>query len=260
MDVTAHRPAVSGSARAGWRRRWTPRIIVALAVMIGFTVAVGAGLWVATPSVGNAERRAHTLAASHGARDDGATVPGRFAAALVATEDSRFYHHHGIDLYGVGRALVGAVRSEGDQGGSTLDQQLAKALYTNGQRRTRDQVVQVTLAVKLDTTYSKAQILEMYAQSIYYGDRLYGLHAAACGYFDRPPAALSWAQASLLAGLPQAPSSYDPLTHPQLAHQRQGHVLDRLVAAGALTRAQADQIGGQSWHLAIDGSADRCAQ
>lgn len=125
------------------------------------------------PSVADAEQRARALALSQHSRDRGDPVPRRFAAALVATEDSRFFRHHGIDSIGVGRAVLGVFRQEGDQGGSMLDQQLAKALYSNGQRSTRDKIVQVTLAVKLDATYSKPRILEMYAQSVYFGHGFY---------------------------------------------------------------------------------------
>ncbi len=89
----------------------------------------------------------------------------------------------------------------------------------------------------------------MYAQVAYFGHGFYGLRDAACGYFNTAPQNLSWSQASLLAGLPQAPSDYDPLTYPQLASQRQHHVLDRLVAVGALTVAQAAQITPQTWNL-----------
>jgi len=107
----------------------------------------------------------------------------------------------------------------------------------------------VVLGAKLDAAYSKAQILKMYAQVAYFGHGFYGLHDAACGYFNTPPQNLSWSQASLLAGLPQAPSNYDPLTYPQTAGERQQHVLDRLVAVGALTHTEANQVTPQSWHL-----------
>jgi penicillin-binding protein 1A len=89
----------------------------------------------------------------------------------------------------------------------------------------------------------------MYLDDGYYGHGFYGLTAAASGYFGVEPADLSWAQATLLAGLFQAPSAYDPFTHRDLAAARQAHVLNRLVAVGTLSRSRADQIAAQSWHL-----------
>ena len=99
---------------------------------------------------------------------------------------------------------------------------------------------QVGLGIKLDARYSKAQILGMYLDSVYFGDGHWGIVQASQGYFGKPPASLSWGEASLLAGLVQAPSAYDPRTHLAAAERRQRHVLDRLVAAGMLRRPQAD--------------------
>jgi len=143
---------------------------------------------------------------------------------------------------------MGIVRGAGgfiggsEQGGSTLDQQLAKTLYSNGNRAPTDIVAQVILGAKFDASYPKAQILQMYAQVAYFGAGFYRLQDAACGYFNVAPQQLTWSQASLLAGLPQAPSAYNPLTAPGLAALRQRHVLDRLVATGALTQAEVDTI------------------
>jgi membrane peptidoglycan carboxypeptidase len=112
---------------------------------------------------------------------------------------------------------------------------------------------EVVLALKLDRTWSKQQILRMYLDNGYYGHGFYGLTAAAHGYFGVRPADLTWAQASVLAGLFQAPSAYDPIAHPDAARARQAHVLDRLVAVGALTRAQADAVARESWQLRASG-------
>ena len=101
-------------------------------------------------------------------------------------------------------------------------------------------VEQIELSFKLEAQYSKPQILEMYLAEVYFGHGFYGLPAAARGLFGVAPADLSWAQASLLAGLVQAPSAYDPYRHQDLAKQRQRHVLERLVATHTLSQAQAD--------------------
>jgi penicillin-binding protein 1A len=136
-----------------------------------------------------------------------------------------------------------------DGGGSTLDQQLAKNLYANGKQGVTDRVQSVVLALKLDAAWSKDDLLRMYLDDGYYGQGFYGLTAASEGYFGTPPADLTWAQATLLAGLFQAPTAYDPFLHPDLAKNRQQHVLNRLVAVGDLTQHQADEISAADWDL-----------
>jgi penicillin-binding protein 1A len=107
----------------------------------------------------------------------------------------------------------------------------------------------VALAVKIDTRWSKAVVLRMYVDAGYYGHGFWGIADAAGGYFGVAPADLSWAQATVLAGLFQAPTAYDPFLHPERAAARQTHVLDRLVAVGALTRSDADAVAEQPWGL-----------
>ena len=244
-----------GAARAE-PRRWIRRGIVAVLTLAALA-AIAVGLLLAlTPSASDAEARTHHLASERGVADTGAAVPSTFAAALVATEDSRFYSHHGVDTPGALRAVGGLLGLSSGSGGATLDQQLAKLLYFDGQRTTTDQVQEVTLALKLDASYSKPEILQMYAQTAYFGNQAYGVNAASCRYFGEPAAALGWGQASLLAGLVQAPTAYDPLQHPGLARDRQGHVLDRLVATGTLTQAQAAAARSAPWQL-VDPALDR---
>lgn len=176
-------------------------------------------------------------------------VPARFAAALIATEDSRFYHTPGIDPISVVRAAAYAGAGL-DSGGATLEQQLAKQLYTHGQAgNVAMKVEQAALAVKLDTHYSKPQVLAMYAAVVYFGHGYWGLDAASHGYFGIDPDQLTWGQAALLAGLLQAPSAYDPYRHPTLARDRRAHVLHRLVATGKLTPTVAATIAAQPLDL-----------
>lgn len=206
-------------------------------------LAVGlAALLAVTPSVSDAEAIARAQASAQGVPFPGPPVPYRFAAALIATEDHRFYSEPAIDPFALGRVLLGGLSSSGDQGGSTLYLQLAKQLYTQGRSGPTVAAEQVGLAIKLKYSYAAADILRMYSAVEYFGHGYYGLAAASCGYFGRPPAALSWPQAALLAGLVQAPSDYDPLAHPDLARARQQHVVARLAAIGALTSAQASQV------------------
>jgi membrane peptidoglycan carboxypeptidase len=201
-------------------------------------VAFG-GLLVLTPSAANARELARAQATAHHAVYPGPPVPARFSQSLVATEDKRFYSEPGVDLYAFGRVAAGYVTGGRFEGGATLYQQLAKMLYTHGQSTLTDELEQVTLAIKLDLTYSKKQILQMYAGIVYFGHGFYGLAAASCGYFGVHPAGLSWPQAAMLAGLVQGPSLDDPIKHPDAALSRQAHVLSRLVATGVRTGSQA---------------------
>jgi membrane peptidoglycan carboxypeptidase len=140
---------------------------------------------------------------------------------------------------GAARAVLASLHTSGDPGGSTIAQQLAKQLYatSSGFGATLEQI---GLGVKLALSYSKPEILNMYLNAVYYGNGYWGDVAAARGYFGVNPDELTWAEAALLAGLPQAPSAYDPVVHLALAKLRQRHVLDQLVANHYLTRAQAD--------------------
>ena len=228
--------------------RWLRRLVVAVLVFAVLAVAgVGVG-WLLTPTVEDAGARVTRFLAAHDAPALQGAVPPRIAEALIATEDSRFYRNPGVDPVSVLRAPVALVLQR-DQGGATLEQQLAKNLYLGGRTGGLDSVAGAVLALKIDRSWTKAQILRMYFDDGYYGHGYYGLTDAARGYFGEEPGQLTWAQASLLAGLFQAPSAYDPLLHPAAARTRQGHVLDRLVATGALTRAQADVVAGRPWGL-----------
>lgn len=172
--------------------------------------------------------------AAHGARATTATPRSRALRAIVAVEDRRFFDHGAVDLRAVVRSVVHTITGgEGDAGGSTIAQQLAKVLYGRGA------LARVGIAFKLERRYSKPELLRMYVDAIYYGNGFWGTEQASAGYFAVPAASLGWARASLLAGLPQAPSAYNPARHPGKARARQRQVLDALVADGALTPAAA---------------------
>lgn len=244
--------------RARRRHRWLTRTF---AVLIGL-VLLGAlalgGLLLVTPSVSDAPARAQTLDTLHHAVYPGPPVPYRFSASLVSTEDHRFYYEPGIDPVAVGRFLFGQITGKPDQGGATLYQQLAKMLYTSGRTGLTIDAEQVGLGIKLYAAYSKPQILQMYADVAYFGHGYYGLPAASCGYFGVGPARLTWPQAALLAGLVQAPSADDPITHLSVARAREAHVLGRLAATGKLTEAQATRAFREPLGL-VGGPATGCA-
>ena len=167
-----------------------------------------------------------------------ARVPRYFAQALIATEDHRFNTDPGVDPLAMGRVVISWIIGRQDQGGSTLDQQLAKNLYTGGHGGFTEDLEQMALAVKLNQAYSRAEILRMYAAVAYYGHGYYGLDAASCGYFGRPPDRLTLVQAAMLAGVVNAPSYDDPLVYPRQARNRLVHVIGRMAAVGYLTQAQ----------------------
>jgi penicillin-binding protein 1A len=254
-------PAPEGS-RSRKRERHLPRwlrwaLIVVLAIALAVVLAF-AGLMLATPSVSTAPRLAQAFDRAHGAPYPGPLVPERFAAALVATEDHRFYSEPGFDPIAIGRVIAGRLTGQPDQGGATLYQQLAKMLYTPGGSGLGAQAEQVVLGIKLDLTYSKPQILRLYADVAYFGHGYYGLARASCGYFGVTPARLTWPQAALLAGLVQAPSADNPVAHFAVARAREAHVLGRLAATGTLTRAQSARAYRAPLDL-VDGPGAGCA-
>jgi Transglycosylase len=231
-------PRSARRPRSRWRRLLrSVTVAVALLALLG-AVAFG-GLLLVTPSVGNARALARGQDRAHHVAYPGPPVPARFAAALEATEDHRFAEEPGIDPIAVGRVAIGRLTGRGDEGGATLYQQLAKVLYTQGRSGLAVEAEQVAIAVKLKFSYSRPEILRLYAGVVYFGHGFYGLAAASCGYFGRPADRLSWPQAALLAGLVQGPSADDPLIFPLRARAREQHVIGRLAATGALTRAQA---------------------
>jgi penicillin-binding protein 1A len=209
---------------------------VGLVVVI---VLCGVGYFVSLPGVTGAEAKVAEILKAHHGKLGRPPAPSRLSQAVVAVEDENFYSNAVVDVVdGIGRAALASFQANGDPGGSTIDQQLAKQLYGQG-TGLLGQLNELGLGVKLSLTYSHARILAMYLNAVYYGNHYWGDVAASRGYFGLSPGRLSWSQAAMLAGLPQAPSAYDPLLHFDLAKQRQLHVLNQLVANHYLTPAQA---------------------
>jgi len=180
--------------------RWRRRTVGALAVLVVAPLLGVAILWPLTPGVAQAGQliRAH-LAALHSPELVALPVPDRVGQALIATEDSRFFQTPGVDPISAVRAGLATVTGSGDTGGATLEQQLAKNLYFRANDGVPSKVLEAELALQLDASYSKSDILRMYLAEVYFGHGYYGLPAAARGYFGVAPARLSWAQASMLA-------------------------------------------------------------
>jgi len=226
--------------RRSWRFRLALGAVKVVVVVTALFLAGVALLYAFTPSAGQATSLAEAQAAEHHIAYPGPPVPPYFAEALVATEDHRFYADPGVDPLALVRAAASWMSGHTDGGGSTIDQQLAKNLYTSGHSSFPQIVEQVALAVKLNRAYSRAEILRLYAEIAYYGHGYYGLQAASCGYFGRPAARLTVVQAAMLAGAVNAPTYDDPLVYPAQARARLVHVLDRMAAVGYLTKAQQD--------------------
>ena len=220
-------------------RRYLKRAGITLGVLIVIGAAGVGFLWVDTPSAGDATQLAKAEAAQHGIAYPGPRVPANFSRPLIATEDKRFYSEPGVDVLAVGRVAWSDVSGGTDQGGATLEQQLAKLLYTPTQTGFDAELKQVVLAFKINASYSKAQILRMYAEAAYYGHGYYGLEQASCGYFGHPAADLTLTQGAMLAGVVNAPSLDDPIDDPVSARQRLEHVIARMVAVGDLSNSQA---------------------
>jgi penicillin-binding protein 1A len=217
------------------------RVGIAAAAVLTVLVLAAGVLWLVTPSASQAVQLARAQAEQHGIGYPGPVVPANFTRPLIATEDKRFYSEPGIDLLAVGRVVEAKLTNGTDQGGATIEQQLAKMLYTPAQTGLDAELKQVVLAVKLNVTYSKQQILDLYAEVAYYGNGYYGLEQASCGYFGHPARDLTVTQGAMLAGVVNAPSVDDPVTNPGNARARLEHVIARMVAVGYLTTAQARQ-------------------
>jgi penicillin-binding protein 1A len=155
--------------------------------------------------------------------------------ATVAIEDRRFYEHGGVDPEGIARAVIADLRARKVvQGGSTITQQLVRNLYIGKERTFKRKLIEACLAVKLSRQHSKDWILRQYLDTVYYGSHAYGAEAAAQTYFSRHARSLKLEQAALLAGLPQAPSEFDPFRRPKAALERRNAVLDAMYENGDL--------------------------
>lgn len=161
------------------------------------------------------------------------------ADAIVAVEDSRFHEHIGVDLRGVARAAVYDLQHRGaHQGASTITMQLARNLFLNPTRSFERKIREVLLSLEIEKNFTKDEILELYLNQIYYGSGAYGIASASQLYFDKKPKDLTIAEASLLAGLPQAPSEFSPFVDERAAKHRQVLVLGRMRDTGVITHQE----------------------
>ncbi|MDP2240282.1 MAG: penicillin-binding protein 1A [Burkholderiales bacterium] len=180
-------------------------------------------------------------------------VPKPMVAAILAAEDERFYQHRGVDYIGVVRAAMSNFVSGGvRQGASTITMQVARNFFLSKEKTLARKFNEMLLAFKIEHNLTKDQILELYINQIYLGQRAYGFAAAAQIYFGRPLDKLSLAEYAMLAGLPKAPSRFNPIVNPKRAKQRQHYVLARMRSLGAITDDQFVQAEKQELVLKKD--------
>ncbi len=169
-------------------------------------------------------------------------VPQGLQDAVLATEDIRFYKHWGIDLFGIARAFFVNVRAgHVVEGGSTITQQLARNLFLTREQTLSRKVREALLALQIERNFSKKQILEMYLNQIYFGHGAYGVESAARTYFGKHAEELSLDESAMLAGLPKAPTNYDPYKNPLDALQRRNKVLSNMAEEGFISQQEASE-------------------
>ena len=289
-----------GSDRGFFRRHWwkfalAPAALALLGLLVLFIAYVRIDLPDTLPPVQTTfvyDREGRLLSTIHGSVDrtliDLEQMPRHTRAAVIAVEDARFYEHSGVDLRGTIRAAwTDLVAGGAVQGGSTITQQLVKRVYAgervageNGvidyvipPRTVKEKVREVLLAMKVERTLSKDQILERYLNTVYFGHGAYGIEAAARTYFDIPAEELSVLQSATLAGILTAPEAYDPIDHPFDAKFRRDFALDRMVRFGFLNETTAerlqrkpccgvplDAMGGRDAPLEAPGNAEYFVQ
>ncbi|MGN6806586.1 MAG: penicillin-binding protein 1A [Trinickia sp.] len=170
-----------------------------------------------------------------------AEVPRHMKQAILAIEDSRFYDHGGVDLAGIARASLAALSNgHATQGASTITMQVARNFFLSSEKTFTRKIYEMMLAYKIEQELTKDQILEVYMNQIYLGQRAYGFASAARIYFGKDLRQVTLAEAAMLAGLPKAPSAYNPVVNPARAKVRQQYILQRMLELGDITQAQYD--------------------
>ena len=170
-------------------------------------------------------------------------LPKDYINAIVAAEDRRFFEHNGVDLISIARAVIKDIQTMRlAEGGSTITQQLAKNTYFTQRKEFTRKIAEIFMAVEYEKACSKEDILELYVNTIYFGDGYYCVYDASKGYFEKEPKDMDLYECTLLAGIPNAPSVYAPTKNPELAKQRQAQVLNKMVKYKYLTQKQADEI------------------
>lgn len=170
-------------------------------------------------------------------------IPKIYTVAVISVEDHRFEKHHGIDVIAIARAAFNDIRTMSFvEGGSTITQQLAKNMYFTQEKKITRKIAEVFMSYEIEKNYSKDEILELYVNTIYYGNNYYNIKSASLGYFDKLPKDLNSSECTMLAGIPNAPSLYNPKASSKLAKQRQKQVIQKMIKYGNLNKEDANKI------------------
>ena len=184
------------------------------------------------------EKSVEEMAAEIEAGDNYTTIdelPQTYIDAVLAVEDKRFYSHPGLDPIATCRALVNDIKAGVYvEGGSTITQQLAKNQYFTQDKKLVRKVAEMFMAFKIESALDKDKIFELYVNSIFFGNGYYCVADASWGYFGKPPSELDFDECTLLAGIPNAPTNYNPVASPELARERQAQVIEKMKKAGYL--------------------------
>ncbi len=181
-------------------------------------------------------------------------IPAVMKQAVLAIEDDRFYQHHGVDYWGIVRAALHNAIGGRRQGASTITQQVARNFFLSSEQTIKRKLYEVLLAWKIEKTLTKDQILELYMNQIYLGQRAYGFASAAQIYFGKQLADISIAEAAMLAGLPKAPSANNPVVNPKRAKVRQQYILQRMRDLGYITAAQYEHARNEKLKIKMDSN------
>lgn len=180
-----------------------------------------------------------------------AQIPKVMQQAVLSIEDARFYQHRGVDYQGVIRAGLANFAEARSQGASTITMQVARNFYLSTEKTFTRKIYEILLALKIESLLSKDQILEIYMNQIYLGHRAYGFASACETYFGKPLKDITVAEAAMLAGLPKAPSAYNPINNPKRAVTRQQYIIDRMLENGFITQQQHDQAKAEVLHYHV---------
>lgn len=183
-----------------------------------------------------------------------ADIPEIMKKAVLAIEDDRFYEHGGIDYLGIARATLHNLTGGTKQGASTITQQVARNFFLSSEQTFKRKIYEILLAWKIEQNLSKDQILEVYMNQIYLGQRAYGFSSAAQIYYGKSLKEISIAEAAMLAGLPKAPSAYNPVVNPKRATVRQQYILQRMRNLGYITEAQYEAAKAEKLHVKTDSA------
>ncbi len=263
--------------------RWLRLILLAFAWLLGLAaagvavlaIAIGLGLAVAYPNLPDVSELADykpklplrvysqegALLGEFGEERRNLTpiedIPKVMTDAVLAIEDSRFFEHGGVDYKGVLRAALANLGRVKSQGASTITMQVARNVYLSSEKTFTRKIYEILLTFKLEHLLTKNQILEIYMNQIYLGNRAYGFAAAAETYFGKPLKSISIAEAAMLAGLPKAPSAYNPISNPKRARVRQLHIIDRMLENGFISAADAAAAKHEPMRLRSPGDSTR---